>query len=95
MHRSDHALFDAYCRFRTGEYDIPNLTVLDEATTRVLEVGGVRLRLFGLGGALVMAKMFDNGEFGLLCLCQTECLPADLMSPFFQARVMVSSVQTD
>lgn len=35
---------------------------MDEATTRVIEVGGVRLRLLGLGGAVVVAKMFDNGE---------------------------------
>ncbi|GAA6029753.1 hypothetical protein JCM8097_001032 [Rhodosporidiobolus ruineniae] len=43
-------------------YSIPNLTVLDEATTRVLLVGGVRLRLFGLGGAVVPHKLFDNGS---------------------------------
>ncbi|BGP07053.1 hypothetical protein JCM10049v2_002883 [Rhodotorula toruloides] len=42
-------------------YSIPNLTVLDEATTRVLLIGGVRLRLFGLGGAVVPHKLFDNG----------------------------------
>ncbi|GAA6057132.1 hypothetical protein JCM3770_004837 [Rhodotorula araucariae] len=42
-------------------YAIPNLTVLDEATTRVLLIGGVRLRLFGLGGAVVPHKLFDNG----------------------------------
>ncbi|EPQ25772.1 uncharacterized protein PFL1_06639 [Pseudozyma flocculosa PF-1] len=49
-------------RFRTGEYQVPNLHVLDEATTRAIEVGGVRLRLFGLGGAVVLHKLFDNGE---------------------------------
>lgn len=49
-------------RFRTGEYAVPNLHVLDEATTRAIEVGGVRLRLFGLGGAVVLHKLFDNGE---------------------------------
>ncbi|KAL7412968.1 hypothetical protein BDY24DRAFT_390219 [Mrakia frigida] len=49
-------------KFRTGEYMVENLTILDEATTRVVEVGGVRLRLLGLGGAVVVAKMFDNGE---------------------------------
>ncbi|EJU06007.1 hypothetical protein DACRYDRAFT_112812 [Dacryopinax primogenitus] len=49
-------------KFRSGEYDIENLTILDEATTRCLDIGGVKLRLFGLGGALVMHKMFDNGE---------------------------------
>ncbi|KWU47607.1 hypothetical protein RHOSPDRAFT_13819, partial [Rhodotorula sp. JG-1b] len=43
-------------------YSIPNLTVLDEATTRCLLVGGVRLRLFGLGGAVVPHKLFDNGQ---------------------------------
>lgn len=45
-------------------YSISNLTVLDEATTRCLVIGGVRLRLFGLGGAVVPHKLFDNGEGG-------------------------------
>jgi Protein of unknown function (DUF2433) len=49
-------------KFRTGTYAVDNLHVLDEATTRCLDVGGVKLRLLGLGGALVPHKMFDNGE---------------------------------
>ncbi|KAI1788951.1 hypothetical protein LXA43DRAFT_1023286 [Ganoderma leucocontextum] len=49
-------------KFRAGQYDIENLHVLDEATTRCLDIGGVRLRLLGLGGALVPHKMFDNGD---------------------------------
>ncbi|KAG1715682.1 hypothetical protein ID866_1486 [Astraeus odoratus] len=49
-------------KFRNGTYAIDNLHVLDEATTRCLDVGGVKLRLLGLGGALVPHKMFDNGE---------------------------------
>jgi hypothetical protein len=49
-------------RFRAGAYAVPNLHVLDEATTRAIDVGGVRLRLLGLGGALVPHKMFDNGD---------------------------------
>ena len=49
-------------KFRSGTYTIDNLHVLDEATTRLLDVGGVKLRLLGLGGALVPHKMFDNGE---------------------------------
>lgn len=49
-------------RFRTGEYQVKNLFVLDEATTKSIEVGGLRLRLFGLGGAVVPHKLFDNGE---------------------------------
>ncbi|WFD29190.1 hypothetical protein MSPP1_000196 [Malassezia sp. CBS 17886] len=48
-------------RFRTGEYSVPNLYVLDESATQAVDIGGVRLRLLGLGGALVMHKLFDNG----------------------------------
>ncbi|KAL5530772.1 hypothetical protein ACEPAF_7030 [Sanghuangporus sanghuang] len=49
-------------KFRQGAYDIENLHVLDEATTRCLDIGGVKLRLLGLGGAFVLHKMFDNGD---------------------------------
>ncbi|KAI9026553.1 hypothetical protein CLU79DRAFT_717517 [Phycomyces nitens] len=49
-------------RFRSGEYKIHNLFLLDEATTHLLDIGGVSLRLFGLGGAVVQHKLFDNGE---------------------------------
>ncbi|KAI8967753.1 hypothetical protein BDF20DRAFT_829154 [Mycotypha africana] len=49
-------------KFRQGEYHIHNLYILDEASTHVLEVEGVSLRLFGLGGAVVQHKLFDNGE---------------------------------
>ncbi|KIJ32329.1 hypothetical protein M422DRAFT_184543 [Sphaerobolus stellatus SS14] len=49
-------------KFRAGQYEIPNLNILDEATTRCIDVGGIKLRLFGLGGALVPHKLFDNGE---------------------------------
>ena len=49
-------------KLRSGEYKIPNLHVIDEAHSRLLEVGGVKLRLLGLGGAVVMHKLFDNGE---------------------------------
>jgi hypothetical protein len=59
-------------KMRMGEYAIDNLTVLDEATTRCLEIGGVKLRLLGLGGALVMAKMFDNGVRQCLVLSKPQ-----------------------
>ncbi|KAI0269422.1 hypothetical protein BC834DRAFT_820350 [Gloeopeniophorella convolvens] len=49
-------------KLRTGTYDVENLHILDEATTRCLDIGGVKLRLLGLGGAFVPHKMFDNGE---------------------------------
>ncbi|KAF8644334.1 hypothetical protein AX16_008542 [Volvariella volvacea WC 439] len=49
-------------KFRLGTYAIDNLHVIDEATTRLLDLGGIKLRLLGLGGALVPHKMFDNGD---------------------------------
>ncbi|GBC06126.1 hypothetical protein RclHR1_06640004 [Rhizophagus clarus] len=49
-------------KFRTGEYKVHNLNILDEANTYVIDIGGVSLRLFGLGGAIVHHKLFDNGE---------------------------------
>jgi hypothetical protein len=49
-------------KFRAGTYAIENLHIIDEATTRCLDVGGIKLRLLGLGGALVPHKMFDNGD---------------------------------
>ncbi|KAI8373093.1 uncharacterized protein BYT42DRAFT_579167 [Radiomyces spectabilis] len=51
-------------KFRNKEYQIPNLFILDEATTYLLDIGGVSLRLFGLGGAVIQHKLFDNGEGG-------------------------------
>ncbi|KAG8906444.1 hypothetical protein FRB99_006860 [Tulasnella sp. 403] len=49
-------------RLRGGVYDVENLHVIDEATSRTLEIGGIKLRLLGLGGAFVPHKLFDNGE---------------------------------
>ncbi|ESK87966.1 ser thr protein phosphatase [Moniliophthora roreri MCA 2997] len=51
-------------KFRMGTYSIPNLFILDEAQTgtHLLHIAGLKLRLFGLGGALVPHKMFDNGD---------------------------------
>ncbi|CAA9966142.1 Ser/Thr protein phosphatase family protein [Pyrenophora teres f. maculata] len=49
-------------KLRSGEYKVDNLHVIDEAHSRLLDVGGVKLRLLGLGGAVVMHKLFDNGE---------------------------------
>nr|POE75458.1 uncharacterized protein c16h5.12c [Quercus suber] len=49
-------------KLRSGEYKIDNLHVIDESHSRLLDIGGVKLRLLGLGGAVVMHKMFDNGE---------------------------------
>src|SRR5277367_6016551 len=49
-------------KFRSAEYHVDNLHIVDEHDSRLLEVGGLKLRLLGLGGAVVMHKLFDNGE---------------------------------
>ncbi|KAF2494359.1 hypothetical protein BU16DRAFT_463292 [Lophium mytilinum] len=49
-------------KLRSGEYKIDNLHIIDEGHSRLLDVGGIKLRLLGLGGAVVMHKLFDNGE---------------------------------
>lgn len=49
-------------KFRSREYRVKNLHIIDEAQSMLLEIGGVKLRLLGLGGAVVMHKLFDNGE---------------------------------
>ena len=49
-------------KFRSGEYKVNNLHIIDEASSRLLDIGGIKLRLLGLGGAVVMHKLFDNGE---------------------------------
>ncbi|CAJ0748346.1 18164_t:CDS:10 [Entrophospora sp. SA101] len=42
-------------KFRTGEYKVHNLNILDEAMTYLIDIGGVSLRLFGLGGTGTIA----------------------------------------
>lgn len=49
-------------KFRSGEYKVDKLHIVDEVSSRLLDVGGVKLRLLGLGGAVVIHKLFDNGE---------------------------------
>ncbi|CAG8473903.1 15654_t:CDS:10 [Cetraspora pellucida] len=49
-------------KFREKIYKVHNLHILDEANTHLIEIGGVSLRLFGLGGAVVQHKLFDNGQ---------------------------------
>ncbi|KAF9970005.1 hypothetical protein BGZ73_007414 [Actinomortierella ambigua] len=49
-------------KFRSKEYSIPNLNIIDESSTAVIDIGGVKLRLFGLGGVIVQHKLFDIGE---------------------------------
>ncbi|KAK3829318.1 MAG: hypothetical protein J3Q66DRAFT_28056 [Benniella sp.] len=49
-------------KFRSNEYSINNLHIIDESATTVIDIGGVKLRLFGLGGAIAHHKLFDIGE---------------------------------
>lgn len=52
-------------KFRSGEYSVPNLHLIDETQSHALvtptSLGGHTVRLFGLGGTLVMHQLFDNG----------------------------------
>lgn len=49
-------------KFRTQEYKISNLNIVDESASKLISVGGLNIRLLGLGGAVVLHKLFDNGE---------------------------------
>ncbi|OXG28773.1 hypothetical protein C361_00422 [Cryptococcus neoformans Tu259-1] len=64
-------------KFRTGEYGVQNLAILDEATSRLVEVGGVKLRLLGLGGTVADHKLFDYGGFYSKNSKITEQLPGE------------------
>lgn len=49
-------------KFRSGSYSIPNLHIIDEVSTNVITTStGFKIRLFGLGGSLVLHRLFDNG----------------------------------
>ncbi|KAK9466606.1 hypothetical protein V1512DRAFT_263030 [Lipomyces arxii] len=48
-------------KFRSGEYKVPNFSIVDEHSSSAIDTGTVKFRLLGLGGALVMHKLFDNG----------------------------------
>ena len=52
---------DVVERVRSGEYKVPNLHLIDEATSHAIDVGALRVRLLGLGGAVVPHKLFDHG----------------------------------
>ena len=47
-------------KFRTGEYEVHNLNVIDEVNSKLLEVSGIKLRLFGLGGAVAQHKLCER-----------------------------------
>lgn len=50
-------------KFRAGEYKVPNLHIIDETTTHLISTpSGQNIRLFGLGGSLVLHRLFDNGD---------------------------------
>ncbi|WVF66621.1 hypothetical protein IAT40_001361 [Kwoniella sp. CBS 6097] len=47
-------------KFRTGEYEVQNLSIIDETTTKLVEIGGLKLRLLGLGGTVAPHKMCEG-----------------------------------
>jgi hypothetical protein len=60
-------------KFRTGEYEVKNLCILDESATRSIEIGGLKLRLFGLGGGLMMHRIckFRSVRDGMSLTCRS------------------------
>ncbi|RKP08809.1 hypothetical protein THASP1DRAFT_15136, partial [Thamnocephalis sphaerospora] len=49
-------------KFRNGRYIVKNLKILDEVSTHLLDLGGLHLRLLGLGGSIIRHKLFDHGD---------------------------------
>jgi len=49
-------------KFRSAEYHMENLYLVDENDSKLFEVGTIKLRLLGLGSAVVMHELFDNGD---------------------------------
>lgn len=60
-------------KFRTGEYEVHNLSILDEAASRLIEVSGLRLRLFGLGGAVAAQRMCELSDLLSAAVAKTFC----------------------
>lgn len=53
-------------RFKDGTYKVPNLHIIDETTTYAIKTpSGLTIRLFGLGGSLVVHRLFDHGDASL------------------------------
>lgn len=50
-------------RFRTGELRVHGVEVVDESKTAALDVGGLKVRLLGLGGGVVAHKMCECTEW--------------------------------
>ena len=50
-------------KFKTGQYTVPNLNIIDENQTFAIEtLSGFTIRLMGLGGNLLLHRFFDNGD---------------------------------
>ncbi|KAI9591823.1 hypothetical protein BDF19DRAFT_389009 [Syncephalis fuscata] len=49
-------------KFRSGGYIVKNLKILDEINTHLVDLGGLHLRLLGLGGSIIRHKLFDHGD---------------------------------
>lgn len=49
-------------KFKSQEYKIDNLNIVDESASKLLSVGGLNIRLLGLGGSVIPHKLFDIGE---------------------------------
>lgn len=55
-------------KFKSGTYSVPNLHLIDENTTFRIPTkmasgeNGPGIRIFGIGGSLILHRLFDNGD---------------------------------
>lgn len=77
-------------KFKDGTYRVPNLFIIDEATTHVIKTpSGLNLRLFGLGGSFVSHRLFDHGD-GALSIAGS---PGVMWTTVLQMGQLISTVK--
>lgn len=77
-------------KFKNGKYRVPNLHIIDESTTYTIKTPlGPTIRLFGLGGSLVLHRLFDHGD-GSLSIAGS---PGVMWTTLLQIGQLISTVR--
>lgn len=77
-------------KFKNGSYKVPNLHIIDECTTYTIKTpSGPTIRLFGLGGSLVLHRLFDHGD-GSLSIAGS---PGVMWTTLLQIGQLISTVR--
>lgn len=77
-------------RFKEGTYKVPNLHIIDETSTYSIKTpSGLSIRLFGLGGSLVIHRLFDHGDASL----SIAGSPGVMWTSMLQMGQLISTVQ--